>query len=447
MKSPLRFSHRLAAAGLAALLAYVAVAGLRAAGGPPPPPGYPADGSPPAPPVPATPAGWRQSLAQHRGGLVITGGRIVLDDGQTQPATLGNVVDVIRHLFPRQNIIFTGDPGLLLNNVTLNWSGKDLRQLDATLEALAASTGSLFTMTKSWPTDNSAYVGESNDTGLVWDSTTYVIARAGPKSEPPAPRHVATFNLSGLFGPKLNVTPEPHPNPETSAADLLKEHQLKIRAQVNEIETIVMETLSALSPSTKDNPTFRFHDGANLLIVIGSDDAIDVTHKIVTAMGGRAVIGSNAGLTAGTLTNDPWGNAYESAYPDSGPGLSDPIAYKQALAAEDRVMRKASSSHPITGDLEFKLGQTAMKQSIVLLLGQTKVLTLGDIIGQITATQQPDGAILYKMSFQRGSGKSTEVLGAPAAMAKPGEAFGMTINDLSVSFIPTPVASPPTPKP
>jgi hypothetical protein len=135
------------------------------------------------------------------------------------------------------------------------------------------------------------------------------------------PKHVAVFNLGTAFANNSSV--ELIRNEAESEAELKKvqeelsqmkltylpahpkviaaEAQIKyLEAEINsqkagigsqthdhieQIKGILAQTLDSLG--LNENVNVQFHSGANLLIVTGSDAALEVATKIMTAMGGR----------------------------------------------------------------------------------------------------------------------------------------------------------------
>ena len=452
MKIPSRL--RFAATGLAALLVLVAASGLRAEGGtisaygllPP---------TPPAAPV----------------------SRLVIQNGKIMPsgadATLGNVIDLLAPRYGFARIILAGTADVRVHNLTLRLpesdgdehsKGND-SELHDVLFALSTASGQAFEVARN---PNMAI---------------YTLALPTPAAE--SARHVAVFNLSALFRqtqaveqeeraaseqtndwfsrfreqhPKSNYT---DPKDTAAAAELRqfadahpelpaarkREEQLRDKLnrqlgedeqRINQINMIIDATLHDLA--IKDQPKLQVHHDPYLLVATGTDAALEVVGKIVTAVGGTA------GNMPGTVTASP---------PDNGAGMLDLWANNNAqqarlaqaeyrAARDDAAKRVAAekaamaSPSPIAGDLEFKQGKTTIKQAVVLRNGETLMLPLGDISCKITATWQPDGNISYKAAFERGSGKSLEVLASPTVLSPPDKPFSVQINDLSVSFTPAP---------
>lgn len=230
--------------------------------------------------------------------LIIDHGGLTLPDGSHEPATLTNVADVIRQYFPSANLILIGTADVALDNVTLHWNADahNFSQLASVLHALAASSDNQFAVTM-------------QDKGF-----TFVLARP-ETANGETQHHVGVFNLAPQRDPafaaleadlrkaEVNVEELPqkvverhplmvaavsHVNQLKKQLQLLTARQTAaIDARLKEIQTSVLETLRDLTKN--DKPTFRFHPNSNLLIVIGSDEAIGITGKIVSALGGTSV--------------------------------------------------------------------------------------------------------------------------------------------------------------
>ena len=82
---------------------------------------------------------------------------------------------------------------------------------------------------------------------------------------------VEVFNLSGYL------------------EQLGKRDEKDIAASLEKIKMIVSDTLNQVmqgNVQAEDQPSFQFHPGANLFIVIGPPQAIEVTTKVVNALPG-----------------------------------------------------------------------------------------------------------------------------------------------------------------
>ena len=87
----------------------------------------------------------------------------------------------------------------------------------------------------------------------------------------------------------LNLTP--YSDPESLLIRKAKRDEKDISASLEQIMRIVSETLDQATQGKAEagsQPSFKFHPGANLFIVIGSPQAIEVTEKVVNALPGVA---------------------------------------------------------------------------------------------------------------------------------------------------------------
>jgi hypothetical protein len=101
------------------------------------------------------------------------------------------------------------------------------------------------------------------------------------------------------------------------------------------IETIILDTLNGVKGDTgdTDQPSFQYHRGATLLIVIGNVDSVEIARKIVNAlpgMGGpgddsRARFGSAADRAARESSDDAFRARYGLARRAAPTAQSEPI--------------------------------------------------------------------------------------------------------------------------
>jgi hypothetical protein len=99
------------------------------------------------------------------------------------------------------------------------------------------------------------------------------------RPEPPPEQSVEVFNLKGFI--------DQHDRKNVKVLDLDKE--------LAEIKKIILDTLLRLKQGhleDKDTPSFSFHPGTGLFIVIGTPTAAEVTRKIVNALPGQPQPGS-----------------------------------------------------------------------------------------------------------------------------------------------------------
>lgn len=265
--------------------------------------------------------------------LEIKDGHLANSGNESGPeATLGNVVDALRDRYTKANLVVA--PGL----AKLKISDLKLRagNLAEELEAVRVASGLKF----EWMGAGSAGPNLAPGVGAqAVDPTTGQLV-AMPTTEA----------NSGLF-----VLREPTPTPETSRTveafnigpylQWLREQQdpkaapdrreQEVAKSLDELEKIVAVTLESLKQgSSVEMPSFRFHRGANLLIVTGTRDAVEVARKVVNALPGQG------GLAVGeTGASDPLGGSgmspefarrYGLRVP---PGLNPELANRYGLLA------------------------------------------------------------------------------------------------------------------
>jgi hypothetical protein len=125
-------------------------------------------------------------------------------------------------------------------------------------------------------------------------------------------------------------------------ADFLKQtgktNATNIEATVDEAQKIVIETLSDLNQDDlpEERPSFRFHPGANLLVVIGPPETLEVVRKVLTALPGvntAAATPAPAAPTASRLHAEQqareafmrrYGLTPPAAPPSEGSGVANP---------------------------------------------------------------------------------------------------------------------------
>ncbi|MGA2867513.1 MAG: hypothetical protein ABSF95_23825 [Verrucomicrobiota bacterium] len=223
-----------------------------------------------APAVQATP----QERPASRYALEIVDGTF-LRKGHKTEATLANVVDTFRDLWPEANIVLAPE---LAKLKVADLKLRSVGQLPEALEALRVASGYRFEWRQGWPTGAAAIDPATGLPVTAGESALYVLDLGlGSQGNPGerARRSVEVFNLSGYL------------------QHLGKKDEKEVGDSLHQIEMIVFKTLVNVARLNEDNlpenellPDFQFHPGASLLIVIGSPDALDVARKIVTALPG-----------------------------------------------------------------------------------------------------------------------------------------------------------------
>ncbi len=222
----------------------------------------------------------------------------VLHRGQKMPATLANVVELLRQRYLHANIVLS--PGL----GTLPVADLKLRasRLPEELEALRIACGQKFIVQ---PPAHGA-PGVDPTTGLpvgqadVGSGLFVLEAVHSPQDE----RVVEAFNI----GPYLQWLREQGKDPS--------QKEQRAEDQLEQVKKMIFDTLQRFDP---DNPEqnritdFQFHQNANLFVVIGKREAVDIARKIINVLPGMATIDDSVARHYG-LT------------PSAAPGVSDPAA-------------------------------------------------------------------------------------------------------------------------
>jgi hypothetical protein len=221
---------------------------------------------------------------------IIDGKQVGASKARGLEATLGNVVDALRDRYPKANIVMA--PGL----AKLKISDLKLRagRLADELEAVRVASGAKFDwMGPGFAGPNIPPMqGIDPTTGLPTatnptESNTGLFVLREPAPTPETARTVEAFNID----PYLRWLRENQDANETKGR-----REEEVVKRLDELEQMVARTLSSLKPgSAVEMPTFQFHRGANLLIVVGTTDAVDVARKVVNALPGQADFGGGGG--------------------------------------------------------------------------------------------------------------------------------------------------------
>lgn len=236
--------------------------------------------------------------------LEIDGGFLMQSTGDKVEATLENVVERLRelefghHRFP--NVVLSPDlPTIKIANLKL--ANTSLTQ---GLEALRVASGERFT----WSTGENPYAMVDPATGLPVnvpaDETLYIL-RPAPEAGRSRLR-VEAFSLAGYFESRKKGDDE--------------EAYLKmIVEEVHQIMEIVLETMNLYTDLNRrasggeaafgKAPSFRFHRGANLLVVMGEPETVEMAAKVIGALphvhrsGGDATSGFGGGMGVPGMTS------------------------------------------------------------------------------------------------------------------------------------------------
>jgi len=236
-------------------------------------------------------------------------------------ATLGNVVDSLRDRYKTFNIVLS--PGLAKVKI----SDLKLRagHLADELEAIRVASGLKFewlgpgSAGPNLPPGSSTQTVDPTTGQLVATSPIetntglFILREPSPTAE--SARTVEAFNI-GPYLQWLRTKQDPK-----EAQDRREQEMAK---SLEELERIVAITLESLKQgSSVEMPSIRYHRGANLLIVTGTSEAVEVARKVVNALPGQA--GQAAGETG---PSDPFGGSGMSPEFAKRYGLLPPTAPK-----------------------------------------------------------------------------------------------------------------------
>lgn len=251
--------------------------------------------------------------------IEIKEGILLLPEGKTTEATLENVVELLRELEQSRlvnpaNIVLSPDlPKIKIANLKLTGT-----MLPQELEALCVASGERFT----WGTGGTD-VSVDPATGLSMgfgisgqpanpppDLVPLYILRPAPESGRSRLR-VEAFSLAGYFESKRKGGDE--------AA-----YQEMIAVEVRQIEEIVAETAdiyvaiqreaSGGETPRRTSPILRFHRGANLLVVMGEPEAVEMAAKVIGALPHVQRSGGSDGGFGDGMGADPYSSTFRSRY-------------------------------------------------------------------------------------------------------------------------------------
>jgi hypothetical protein len=208
--------------------------------------------------------------------LEVVDGKLILPAGKVE-ATLGNVIDALRDQYTEANLVLA--PGL----AKLKVADLKLRagRLMDELEGLRVATGGKFEIQGP---NNPGPVQVDPTTGLPIGGTTSnggLFVLRDPRPTRPTERAVEAFNI----GPYI---------------DWLRHNDGQKRdtedQALNQIGKIIQDSIEDFKADSgdADRPTWKYHPGATLLVVIGNIESVEIARKIVNALPGMSAIAANA---------------------------------------------------------------------------------------------------------------------------------------------------------
>ncbi|MBI3850896.1 MAG: hypothetical protein HY298_11570 [Verrucomicrobia bacterium] len=220
--------------------------------------------------------------------LEIVEGQFV-QKGKKVTATLANVVDALRERYPKANIVLS--PGLANLHVG-DLKLRSRNSLGEELEAIRAASGEKFEFTGAGGVGSGASAIDPT-TGLpvaivrpASNEGLFILREPAPTPE--TARTVEAFNI----GPYLQWLRFEWLRENQDAKQAQENREKEIAERLDELKQIVRETVQILHRGTSvEMPSYQFHRGANLLIVTGTREAVDVARKVVNALPGQSGFG------------------------------------------------------------------------------------------------------------------------------------------------------------
>jgi hypothetical protein len=258
--------------------------------------------------------------------LEIEEGQLIRPGGRVE-ATLPNVVNALRDEYTDANIVLA--PGL----AKLKVSDLKLRAGSPAeeLEAVRVACDDKFQIQTPGGPD---IILVDPTSGLPLDRTTGFPLSGGkrqnpglfvlraPKPTPETQRVVEAFNI----GPYVEWVRRQSTGSGKTNVDLTDQG-------LQEIAQIIHDTVSDVKGGSPENqPTWQYHKGATLLVVIGTRDSVEIAGKIVNVLPGMSSVGEQSraqyGLQSGRAAMSPDRAAAEEAFRKRY-GLSRPLTPNQ----------------------------------------------------------------------------------------------------------------------
>jgi hypothetical protein len=228
--------------------------------------------------------------------------------GRKQEATLENVVDLLRERHDGANIVLSpGLPRIKIANLKLRATS-----LEQELEALRVASGNKFMWSDG---RNSAADEMMRGAGAIMPAPPGGPApdpsrSALPPKQNQAPLYILGEVPAGMTAPGRQVEVFNLTDYFNSFGGMDEESRAKlVTTSLDEIKKIVSTTLQLISEDQNSSIAFQFHAGANLLVVSGTPDALEVARKVVGALGPSNRPAAGGGFGAGI---DPFGNPYRT---------------------------------------------------------------------------------------------------------------------------------------
>ncbi|MEO6567818.1 MAG: hypothetical protein ABIO94_03570 [Opitutaceae bacterium] len=222
--------------------------------------------------------------------LVIANG--VFNFGKPTPATMRNLVDTILRLrFPEMNITLTGAEDVRVENATIRWRKRPLTEdvsnsgaVRATLSALREASGRKIEVQDFGPNDFVISAVPGAGTRRLVEVFRLSLLTGEP-SGAEVTREITRLEVErSLMADSFGAE---HPKMKQNAGqiDRLKRQLADASAKPapDQIRDAVRMTLEELK-SGEPLPEFKYHPGTGLMIVIGGEQGLEITRKVVAAL-------------------------------------------------------------------------------------------------------------------------------------------------------------------
>jgi hypothetical protein len=219
----------------------------------------------------------------------ITNGNIanVTKDGQPVPATLQRIVDILRAEYRSASITIVGVDDVLIQNVTLRMAPR-AASLRSALIALVEASGRKFRVDASSDQDF-ALLADRSPVGHRIAEVFNLGPLLSSNRASHLDRQLRDLEMNLAATRKVMGAEHSRIKDITTEIELIKAHLAQTSSAPNSAKVIeqIQETVDVtlrLLRSAEKQPEFQFHPGTNLLIVVGGNDAIEVTRKVVAAL-------------------------------------------------------------------------------------------------------------------------------------------------------------------
>lgn len=239
--------------------------------------------------------------------------------GRKVDATLPNVIELLRERHAGANIVLSpGLPRIKIANLKLRATS-----IEQELEALRVASGNKFM----WGNGNNPAPMIDPVTGLPGSSAWAASAApatainpttglpVGPKDNQ-APLYILSEVPGGMTGPGRRVEVFNLTGYFNSFGDADEESSNKrVDESLEQIKKIVTTTLQTVDEDRNSVIGFQFHAGANLLVVSGTPDALEVARKVVSALVPQGRSFGNTGGGGGGMAGGGSANPFGSGIP------------------------------------------------------------------------------------------------------------------------------------